>query len=261
MQHTLASIFTLGTLGLALIFSNGCGKKSTPDEADPGRVVSAEMLIFDGVSGEVIKAGESVPFTGKVVWFHPNGQREQETSYINGREEGQEVWWHLDGARAGQSHYKAGVLNGSTVQWHPGGTKMEFQVLYLNGMLDGKEVWWHDNGREQSVTHFENGLRQGRATGWYADGSKAWEALWVDDEPDGTYTEWYESGMMKNKKSFAQTSTSHSRKNWSRRSSTVSTIISRASHPRTHRMETARGSFAPSCMGRATTSISPFPTS
>jgi antitoxin component YwqK of YwqJK toxin-antitoxin module len=190
------------SLSLALLVLSGCGKKKHTDLGDPSRVVSAEMLIFDEDTGEVIKAGELEPFTGKAVWVHPNGQRQQETTYVDGRENGQEIWWHPDGARAGQSEYQTGVLNGSTIQWHPGGVKMEFQVLYQNGMQDGKEVWWHENGREKSVTHFENGLRQGRATGWFSDGSKAWEAMWADDEPQGRYAEWYETGQMKSQKQY-----------------------------------------------------------
>ena len=31
---------------------------------------------------------------------------------------------------------------------------------------------------------------------------KAWEALWVDAEPNGMNLEWYESGMMKSEKKF-----------------------------------------------------------
>lgn len=199
MRYTLAPVFTLS---LALIFFGGCGKKSSSGSGDPSRVASAEMLIFDEETGVVIKAGEIEPFTGKAVWFHPNGEREQETTYVDGREHGQEVWWHPDGARAGQSEYQSGVLNGATIQWHPGGVKMEFQVLYQNGMQDGKEVWWHENGREKSVTHFENGLRQGRATGWYPGGIKAWEAIWNDDEPHGRNAEWYETGQIKSQKQY-----------------------------------------------------------
>lgn len=198
MRYLHAAVL-VSALGLA----SGCGKKSpSPSSEELGRVVSAERLIFDDEAGVVIQAGEHKPFTGKAVWFHPNGQREQETAFVNGREHGQEVWWHPDGARAGQSQYQDGVLHGSTIQWHPGGVKMEFQVLYQNGMQDGKEVWWHENGREKSVTHFENGLRQGRASGWYPDGTKAWEALWTDDEPEGTYTEWYETGLPKSRKEY-----------------------------------------------------------
>ncbi len=189
-------------LGLALAW--GCGKKKSSGEEDPNRVVSAEMLIFDEQKGEVLMAGENVPFTGKAVWFHPNGQREQETTFVNGREDGPDVWWHPDGARAGQSHFKAGVLSGPSIQWHPGGITMAYQVQYLNGMKDGKEVEWHENGNEGSVTHFQNGLRQGRATGWFADGTKSWEAFWEDDEPHGRYLEWYESGLEKSEKEFKQ---------------------------------------------------------
>ncbi|MBT5321021.1 MAG: hypothetical protein HOL43_01480, partial [Verrucomicrobiales bacterium] len=74
MRYTLAPVFTLS---LALILFGGCGEKSPSGSVDPSRVVSAEMLIFDEETGVVIKAGEIEPFTGKAVWFHPNGEREQ----------------------------------------------------------------------------------------------------------------------------------------------------------------------------------------
>ena len=182
----------------------GCGKKGSgkPEGESSGTTIPADALVFDEGTDLTHQAGESTPFTGKAVWYYPSGQIEQESSYLNGKEHGQEIWWHESGGRAGQSEYKDGILDGLTIQWYPDSEKMEFQTLFQNGKQQGREIWWHTNGREMSVTPFVNGDRQGKAKGWFEDGKLAWEADWKDDAPHGKYLEWFESGQPKIEKNL-----------------------------------------------------------
>lgn len=133
-----------------------CGKDPKPpvSEAQKTRQVVTDALLFDESSGLVYERGESEPFTGKAVWYHPGGERQQETAYLEGKEHGTEIWWHEDGSRAGQSEYKAGVLDGPTLQWYAGGKQKQFQTLFAKGKQLGREIWWHENGREKlSLIH------------------------------------------------------------------------------------------------------------
>ncbi|MGE4550874.1 MAG: toxin-antitoxin system YwqK family antitoxin [Opitutales bacterium] len=181
-----------------------CGKKGSgkPGSNSSVKEIAAETLMFDEPSGLTYQVGETTPFSGKAVWRYPSGKIEQESSYLNGKEHGQEIWWNESGARVGQSEYKDGVLDGPTVQWYSDGKQMQFQTLFKNGKQHGSEIWWHSNGKEKSVTPYVNGNRQGKAKGWFEDGTLAWEAGWKDDEPHGKYSEWYQSGQLKNEKSF-----------------------------------------------------------
>ncbi len=179
-----------------------CGKKGPggSEEVTVGSELAASALVFDESTSLTFQVGETTPFTGKAVWRYPSGKLEQESSYLEGKEHGPEIWWHESGTRAGQSEYKNGVLDGQTIQWYPNGNQMEFQTRYQNGKQQGSEIWWHSNGNEKSVTPYVNGGRQGKAFGRFEDGTKAWEAIWKDDEPHGKYSEWYKSGQLKSEK-------------------------------------------------------------
>ena len=85
----------------------GCSKKgdSGPDAKGNTKQINANALMFDEDSGLVFESGNTEPFTGKVVWRHPDGKLQQETAYVDGLEHGAEIWWHEDGTRAGQSAY------------------------------------------------------------------------------------------------------------------------------------------------------------
>ena len=189
----------------------GCGQSNAPSqEQDLSTVngdiltIMADALVYDETAERSYQVGESIPYSGNVVWFHENGILQQETRYEDGREHGPTIWWHEDGSRAGQSVHVNGVLSGPLIQWHPGGTAKELQVMYENGRQVGREIWWHPNGREQSITPYIEGNRDGTAMGWFEDGSKSWEATWIKDEPQGLYMEWYTSGQLKSVKAYAE---------------------------------------------------------
>ena len=65
--------------------------------------IIADALVYDETAERAYQVGESIPYSGNVVWFHENGILQQETRYEDGREHGPTIWWHEDGSRAGQS--------------------------------------------------------------------------------------------------------------------------------------------------------------
>ena len=145
----------------------GCGKKggNDPGAKENSKQINANALMFGEDSGLVFESGSTDPFTGKVVWRHPDGKLQQETAYVDGLEHGAEIWWHEDGTRAGQSAYERGVLHGATTQWYPGGKQMEMQTQFQNGKQEGQEIWWHDTGQTKNITPFKAGQREGKAKG------------------------------------------------------------------------------------------------
>ena len=186
---------------LAVIF--GCSKETVDlPQSDNGLVSGATELIHDEASGFVFKVGETVPFTGKAVWRYSDGKPKQETTYEGGREHGEERWWHENGNRAGQCSYISGVLNGRSVQWFDEDSKKEMQVLYRRGKKDGVETIWYPNGQEKSIVRYDKGNRNGKAAGWYEEGSREWLAHWKDDQLHGESREWYRNSKLKFSKNY-----------------------------------------------------------
>lgn len=176
----------------------GCKEKVPRDHSGNDGVVSGDTaLIYDDSSGRVFKTGDTVPFTGKAVWYYPDGKPRQETLFEDGREHGEERLWHENGERAGQSFYVQGFLEGVSMQWYDRDSLKESQVNFSKGKKDGVETIWYPNGQERSVVNYHSGKRHGEAAGWYEDGNKEWMAHWRDDRLNGENREWYRNGQIK----------------------------------------------------------------
>lgn len=193
-------IVRLFGIGFMLVIA-GCGPKDK--EESQGSVVAGEGgIIGDETSGLVYRVGESIPYTGKAVWYFPSGAIRQETIFQEGRLHGIERWWHEGGARAGQCEYSSGLLNGVFVQWFNESDQKEYQVTYKNGKKDGIESEWYPGGREKSRVQYLEGIRHGMARGWYPSGNIEWAARWEMDELEGKNTEWYPSGGVRFEKNY-----------------------------------------------------------
>ena len=185
-------LFVCGSLIL------GCKEKAPENLSRNDGIVSGDAgLVYDDSSGLVFKVGETVPFTGKAVWYYPDGKPKQETLFEGGREHGEERWWHENGERAAQSFYVQGMLEGPSIQWYDRDSLKESQANYSKGKKNGVETIWYPNGKERSVVNYRAGDRHGEAAGWYEDGKKEWLAHWKDDRPTGENREWYRNAQLK----------------------------------------------------------------
>jgi len=101
--------------------------------------------------------------SGKVTWWHPNGQKHFEANYVDGEPEGMTTWWRSDGSTeheafwedvklarattwdaAGQENGKVLGGNGTLIFLHADGSKRQ-ETVYVDGALSD-EHWWDEEG-------------------------------------------------------------------------------------------------------------------
>ncbi len=100
---------------------------------------------------------DSVPQT---TWY-PNGQKESEGHYKNGKQEGLWTYWRENGQKSREYHFKDGKPEGIQTEWHENGQKLG-EGNFKNGKLDGLRTWWDENGQKASEAHYKNGKELSR---------------------------------------------------------------------------------------------------
>ena len=109
------------------------------------------------------------PYSGWIVSYHPSGQLQQKTGYLNGRKEGTSTAWYSNGSLQFQRFYHAGEKEGRHLGWWPKGQK-KFDYLFKDGVHHGELKVWYDNGQLFKYYHFESGHESGSQRRWHANG-------------------------------------------------------------------------------------------
>ena len=106
------------------------------------------------LSKQVLKApdGALVNHGGYTRW-HDNGQKEYESTYVEGKLEGVETTWHKNGQKWVEAHYIAGQKHGPRYIWNESGTKVK-EEHYVNGKPHGTWTSWNSSGRIRSQQTF-----------------------------------------------------------------------------------------------------------
>ena len=143
-------LFTvLVTLPLLL---GGCG--GTTEINSESQNVNVEELIER--KEIVYLKGTYRGYTGKSYELHPNGQKEMEGKYKDGKQDGLWVWWYENGQKEMEENYKDGKEDGLSVSWYENGQK-EMEGNYKDGKMDGLWVQWHENGQKRFQGNFNDG--------------------------------------------------------------------------------------------------------
>lgn len=115
---------------------------------------------------------QNQPFSGWLTVDFLNGQKAEETPFLNGKEEGWATKWYENGQIAEKR-------------------------LYKNGKKEGlHESWWSD-GKPRFAYQFENDLHHGFRREWYASGSMATQFNYAEGQEVGRQEGWYENGKMR----------------------------------------------------------------
>ena len=99
----------LGCLFIVLLFLTGCLEKEVSDLEDR-----------DGV---MYQFKYDTPYTGKLVKKYPNGFRQLEEHYTDGKLTGLATEWYLNKQKKTVRHYKDGKQHGLMVSWFERGQK------------------------------------------------------------------------------------------------------------------------------------------
>ncbi len=128
-------------------------------------------------------------------YFHPNGTLEQKGSFD---EKGQYsgVWqWYDESSRLIRTeNFRNGVNDGELTEYDSQGNLI-LQGYFINGKEEGK--WIFNTGGMHTEGEYSEGLRNGTWKTFYNNGKAAFEGRFIDDNPHGKYTSWYDNGRMR----------------------------------------------------------------
>ncbi len=113
--------------------------------------------IMDKREGIYYAPNENIPFTGKAVHFHPNGQQSWEGNYVNGKTNGLFATWNDNGQKLSESYHVNGKHEGLYTMWFPNGQKLS-EEHYVNGKLDGLSTIWRENGQKFLEEKYVDGI-------------------------------------------------------------------------------------------------------
>ncbi len=112
--------------------------------------------------------------------YYPNGQIEQEGSYVNGDHRiphGTNRRWYENGVLAWEGTFKNGIPNGWNRQWHENGVLAK--EIYLNQQIpDGVSRQWDSKGKLIGSFEIKNGT--GVQKEWHEDGTIKIEIPWIN---------------------------------------------------------------------------------
>ena len=146
--------------------------------------------------------------------YFDNGQVKKESSFQDGKEDGESTTWFEDGKKREEGIWREGEYlitnrwnkNGNQIvkngQGRIKGKNKEGLVLYEKEFVDGKlEFQWdnvheyYDNGQLQSETGFSDSVKHGRYSKWFEDGKIKEQGKHRYGEPHGFYEVWIKDGQ------------------------------------------------------------------
>ena len=162
-----------------------------------------ELLIKNGadVNAEEVEdrdgiaylKGSDTPYTGKVYGLYPNGHKEYETDFWNGKKDGIDTAWYENGNKKEEAIWKNGKQDGLQTRWYENGQKKN-EANGKDGKMDGLWSEWYENGQKKVETNYKDGKEDGLMVGWHENGRKRFEGNMKNGKKDGVWTHWHKSG-------------------------------------------------------------------
>jgi len=187
-------------------------------EFKDGKVINAFLYNDNGLMMSEGIVDESGKYNGKWKDFYPNGKVlaegqytdsrrtgnwkfyntsqkvEQTGSYNNGRPDGLWKWYYENGAVLREEEYFQGQRDGSWTEYSITGEVIA-QGQYSDGERNGD--WKFKTGDYTEEGKYIIGLKDGVWKAYYADGSLKFKGSFVQGNPDGSQTLYYENGKVK----------------------------------------------------------------
>jgi antitoxin component YwqK of YwqJK toxin-antitoxin module/ribosomal protein L32 len=195
----MAAALVIGLLVLGLLKGRGTAGELREVKYPNGALKARGHVIQDADKNDVL--------VGRWTYWFPNGQKQAEGEYRNGREGGKRgetgilvdgrngPWtiWHSNGQIMQASEYEDGKLVGAFRSWYDNGQK-EKERTYKDDKMEGTSTTWYENGQKKMEVTFKDGKKEGPSTVWYENGQKTAEATFKNDKPVGHVTTWHENG-------------------------------------------------------------------
>lgn len=153
---------------------------------------------------------------GRIVDYHRNGKKWQESYYHEGKLDGRFEQWYESGELEIRSEYVEGALMGKYLTYYPNGRKASESTRYFNRFEGPYRTWyedgtrsyeavyqdselvqersWFPNGQQSAETHYASRVRQGEAKTWYMSGELKTVETYDKGRRNGPFAKYYESG-------------------------------------------------------------------
>ncbi|MCK5780936.1 MAG: toxin-antitoxin system YwqK family antitoxin [Psychrilyobacter sp.] len=155
-------------------------------------------------------------FTFAEIIYYPNGNKKQESNYINGTgsyklyaENGEltqkgyyknrvldgKISFYEKGKITGITTYKNNQRNGEYINFYRNG-KIKEQGSYINERENGNIITYYENNQIKYSVGYSNGKRDGKTIGYYKNGALKEEGNFSMGHPVGKSTQYYSSGKI-----------------------------------------------------------------
>lgn len=144
-------------------------------------------VVFPGaapLNDEVLASGHY--FNGSRTEYYPNGNKQHEVKYVDGRRCGTETLWREDGSVEWIWQRDLTTNKGTWTQYYPNGKKRvesnwnlrpeprDLPSVAMNGYVaEGTATHWDQNGKVTATYEFHNGVETGTETGTNGAGIQA----------------------------------------------------------------------------------------
>jgi antitoxin component YwqK of YwqJK toxin-antitoxin module len=150
-------------------------------------------------------------FVGKWSTWHDNGQKKEESFYIDEYQSGFSILWYDNGQKQSEGKYICGVESGKWIYWYDDGKKCQCgyfldgyktgtwveyysnDMIFLDNSID-MSIEWQKINIKMSKGDYNYGLKTGHWTEWYINGRIKSEGYYSNGEKTGIWTYWYSSG-------------------------------------------------------------------
>ncbi|MBI5684257.1 MAG: hypothetical protein HZC54_04185 [Verrucomicrobia bacterium] len=123
-------------------------------------------------------------FTGTWVEWYSNGQKGQETKYVNSRPDGPFTHWYSDGKKKSEGTWHGFVYDGPRNAWYANGQKAS-ELNNKDGKSEGLQTEWYANGQMKRVLTIQNGKTEGPDISWKENGELIYQLMHKDGQLDG----------------------------------------------------------------------------
>jgi antitoxin component YwqK of YwqJK toxin-antitoxin module len=112
---------------------------------------------------------DNKPFSGWLFLNFDNGNRERQTPYYKGKEEGIMKGCYADKSLEQERLFVNGNKEGTHKSWWPNGNP-KFEYQFKDDEHNGTAKEWFSDGKMYRSFHYVNGQEQGLQQLWWADG-------------------------------------------------------------------------------------------
>ena len=139
-------------MALAVALVSGCGGKKDGPEFHG----SSQMIPNNGV---LYALGDTEPYTGPVIDYHPNGVKSYKVEVKKGVPQGTATEWYKNGQKMTETTLENGQATGAIKGWYRSG-KLEYEMPIKNGEIDGIGIEHYETGTKKKRDPLRKGLTQ-----------------------------------------------------------------------------------------------------